>query len=312
MSRGFDSTGTGSDTTSVPMKRVYGWKPDLKDMRDRYFAAPPRVLAQLPEKIDMRPQCPPIVDQGNLGSCTANAIGNAHRFEQMRQGSPGNFLPSRLFIYYNERALEGTVGSDAGASIRDGIKTIVDKGVCPETTWPYLISKFTQKPPTTAYTEAMLHQAVKYQRVTQTIDQIKAALASGHTIVFGFSVYESFEAVWPSTGMMPLPRAGEQMLGGHATTIVGYDDAMARAIVMNSWGNTWGDRGYFYMPYQFVINPSMCSDFWMLSEVEITDVPGPTPPTPPTPGPSNIYRSVLVNGVASGLMVPAGSQITLG
>jgi C1A family cysteine protease len=116
----------------------YGWVPDLPDARDHMYAAPQRVLATLPSQVDLRPQCPPVVDQGALGSCTANAIANAHLFNQRKQMAAQSFLPSRLFIYYNERVMEGTVNSDSGAMIRDGIKSIAKQGVCPETQWPYI------------------------------------------------------------------------------------------------------------------------------------------------------------------------------
>ena len=147
----------------------YGWIPDLPDHRDFAYAAPLRVAAALPAKVDLRRKCPPVLNQGDLGSCTANAIGNAHRFEQMRQGVAGDFLPSRLFIYYNERAIEGTIQSDSGAQIRDGIKSVAKKGACPEKMWPYVISKFARQPPAAASKEALKHQALSYMRIAQNI-----------------------------------------------------------------------------------------------------------------------------------------------
>src|SRR2546430_400903 len=118
-------------------KSRYGWVPDLPDHRDHMYSAPTHVLKALPPKVDLRPNCPPVLNQGQLGSCTANAIANAHRFDQIKLGRKDHFLPSRLFIYYNERAMEGTIDSDAGAMIRDGIKSIAKLGACPETLWPY-------------------------------------------------------------------------------------------------------------------------------------------------------------------------------
>jgi C1A family cysteine protease len=133
----------------VPRKiKGYGWIPDLPDHRDHLYAAPPPRLTALPPSTDLRPQCPPVYDQGQLGSCTANAIAGAIEFDQMKQGQTP-FVPSRLFIYYNERDIEGTVGSDSGAQIRDGIKSVAQQGVCPEPEWPYDITKFTEKPPDT-------------------------------------------------------------------------------------------------------------------------------------------------------------------
>ena len=140
-------------------KRGFGWVPDLPDHRDLMYSAPMGVMAATPAKIDLRLQCPPVVDQGQLGSCTGNAIAGAHQFDQMKQGLTPSFPPSRLFIYYNERVMEGSVGTDAGAAIRDGIKSIGKQGVCPESYWPYVITKFTHKPPANCYQVAKQHCA---------------------------------------------------------------------------------------------------------------------------------------------------------
>src|SRR3989440_2703094 len=110
----------------------YGWIPDLPDQRDHLYAAPPPVVSALPPSSDLRPHCPPVYDQGQLGSCTANAIGAAIQFDRMKQNLSPNFVPSRLFIYYNERVMEGTVSTDSGAQIRDGIKSVAKQGACPE------------------------------------------------------------------------------------------------------------------------------------------------------------------------------------
>jgi C1A family cysteine protease len=247
----------------------YGWVPDLPDQRDRPYAAPRRVLAALPKSCDLRPLCPPVLDQGELGSCTANAIANAHRFDQMKQGSAGHFLPSRLFIYYNERAIEGTVKEDAGAQIRDGIKTLAKQGACPEARWPYDIAKFAKRPPAPAYREAEKHQAIRYQRLTPTLRQLKGCLAEGYPFVFGFSVYESFEsAAVARTGKAPLPAKDERSIGGHAVLATGYDDRRQRFIVMNSWSASWGDKGYFTLPYAYLTNQSLADDFWTIRVVE--------------------------------------------
>jgi C1A family cysteine protease len=247
----------------------YGWLPDLPDARDHMYAAPPRVLATLPPKADLRPQCPPVVDQGALGSCTANAIANAHLFDQRKQKIAQPFLPSRLFIYYNERSMEGTVSSDAGAMIRDGIKSIAKQGVCPEKQWPYTIAKFTRKPSQACYKEALQHQAMSYQRLVQSLTQLKGCLAAGYPFVFGFTVYESFESPEVAkTGTAPMPASSEQVLGGHAVLAVGYDDAMQRFIVMNSWGTRWGMKGFFTMPYSYLTETNLSSDFWTVRLVE--------------------------------------------
>lgn len=254
-------------------KRVYGWMPDLPDARDRVFSAAPRIAAALPAGVDLRPQCPPVYNQGQLGSCSANAIAGAHQFDQIkqaRQAGNNGFVPSRLFIYYNERAIEGTVNSDSGATLRDGIKTIVRQGVCPETQWPYIIGKFTAKPTPTCYAAALKSQGLLYRNVVQSREQIRGALASGYPVAFGFSVYETFESeTVTNTGVVPMPRPGESLLGGHAVMAVGYDDNNRWFIVRNSWAATWGDKGYCYMPYAYVTNPLLAGSFWVLSEVEI-------------------------------------------
>jgi C1A family cysteine protease len=250
----------------------YGWVPDLPDHRDHLYAAPPNVLGTLPLQADLRPTCPPVYDQGQIGSCTANAIGGAHQFDQMKQklSAPSPFAPSRLFIYYNERAMEGTVGSDSGAQIRDGIKSIGKQGVCREDpTWPYdgdpfpPNNKITVKPSQAAYTEATKYTAVQYQRVPRVLNQMKACLASGYPFVFGFTVYESFESPQVAqTGIVPMPKPNEQVLGGHAVLAVGYDDAKQSFIVRNSWGSGWGMQGYCTMPYLYLTDGSLASDFW--------------------------------------------------
>lgn len=248
----------------------YGWRPDLPDTRDRMYSAPLGVLRSLPSKIDLRPKCPPIVNQGSLGSCTGNAIASAHYFDQMKLGAQRPFQPSRLFIYYNERRMEGTIQVDAGAYIRDGFKSIAREGVCRETSWKYDVSKFAQKPPANCFSEALEHQAVQYMRLQQSLGQLKGCLADGYPFVFGFTVYESFEsATVTRTGMVPLPHQGESVLGGHAVMAVGYDDAKLRFIVQNSWGTTWGDKGFFYMPYSYLTDVDLSADFWTVRVVEV-------------------------------------------
>jgi C1A family cysteine protease len=255
---------------AAPKRKIkrYGWTPDLPDGRDLMYAAPPAVVTALPPKVDLRSKCPPVYDQGQLGSCTANAIGAAYEFDVKGQGMP-DFRPSRLFVYYNERALEGTVSSDSGAMIRDGIKTIHKQGTCSEKTWPYKIAKFASKPPATAYTEAKDHQLVTYQRLVQTLSQLKGCLAAGFPFVFGFVVYESFESPQVAkTGKVPMPSADEQALGGHAVMAVGYNEADQRFLVRNSWGTRWGKAGYFSMPYPYLLQGTLSRDFWTLRVVE--------------------------------------------
>jgi C1A family cysteine protease len=248
---------------TLPRKiRHYGWIPDQPDQRDHLYAVPPQYLTALPARADLRAKCPPVYDQGQLGSCTANAIGGALEFDRMQQKLP-DFVPSRLFIYYNERVIEGTVRSDSGAQIRDGIKSVASQGACPEPDWPYVISKFAVKPPARAYKDAALDRAVSYLSIVQDLNQMKGCLASGFPFVFGFTVYESFEtAVVAKTGHAPMPGWAERPVGGHAVMAVGYDDSSGWFIARNSWGTAWGMKGYFTLPYAYLIQPGLSSDFW--------------------------------------------------
>lgn len=249
----------------------YGWTPDLPDHRDlRYAVVRPEALAKpLPPMVDMRLQCPPVYDQGQLGSCTANAIGGAFQFELMRQKLP-IFNPSRLFIYYNERVLEGTVSQDSGAQLRDGIKSVATLGVCDEKLWPYNIKKFAKKPTKTSFTKAKKNQALQYTRLNNAnISELKSCLATGNPFVFGFTVYQSFEsATVAQTGIMPMPSKTESVLGGHAVMAAGYDDSKKAFIIRNSWGDAWGQKGYFLMPYDYITSTDLADDFWTITQVE--------------------------------------------
>ncbi len=223
--------------------------------------------APIPATSDLRSAMPAVVDQGNLGSCTANAIAAAFQYDQIKQKIAA-FPASRLFVYYNERLLEGTVNYDSGAYIRDGIKTLNTYGVCAETAWPYVVSQYRTKPNTAAYTAAKLHTALSYYAVPVTTADIKSAVAAGFPVTIGFTVYSSFmSAATANTGVMTLPTKYEQVLGGHAVLIVGYDDVKQRFIVRNSWGTNWGDKGYFYMPYAYVTTARL-NDLWVVSSVK--------------------------------------------
>jgi C1A family cysteine protease len=246
----------------------YGWVPDLPDQRDLVYSAPPAFITALPTAVDLRPHCPSVYDQGQLGSCTANAIGGAIEFERLKQGL-SDFVPSRLFIYYNERVIEHTVNSDSGAQIRDGIKVVAKQGAPPETDWPYDINKFTEKPPAKAYQDAAKNQVSSYHRVTRVLNQFKGCLASGYPFVFGFTVYDAFESAQVAhTGHLNMPQPGEKVVGGHAVMAVGYDDTHQWFIIRNSWAATWGMKGYFTMPYQYLMESNLSDDFWTIRLVE--------------------------------------------
>lgn len=256
---------------AAPRKRTikrFGWVPDLPDQRDFSFKVPRRVTAKaLPTKVDLRPQMPAIYDQGQLGSCTANAIGGAFEFELLKQNEE-DFMPSRLFIYYNERVIERTVDEDSGAQLRDGMKTLAKQGVCPEPQWPYVLSRFADKPAPECYAEAKKHLGTTYMRVEQDVAQMRGCVAAGYPFIFGFSVYESFESdAVTRTGKVPMPGGMERTLGGHAMCVVGYDNPAKRFIVRNSWGTSWGKKGYGTMPYAYLANTDLSADLWTLRAV---------------------------------------------
>jgi hypothetical protein len=246
----------------------FGWLPDLPDFRDYVFSGTTAV-ANLPPIVDLRANDAPIYNQGSLGSCTGNSIAGMFQFVNKKTAGQ-DFIPSRLFIYYNERKIMGTVNKDSGAYIRDGIKSIAKKGVCKEITWPYDVTKFKNKPVEAAFAEALNHQAIQYQRIDDTINSMKQCIADGFPFVFGFSMYESFisEPV-TKTGIVPMPNKSEKSLGGHAVMAIGYDEDKNHFIIRNSWGTGWGDKGYFYMPYDYMKNGNLADDFWTLRKVEV-------------------------------------------
>jgi len=261
---------------SIPVHttRKMGWKRDLPDFRDLVLAMPERTKSNLPPLMDLRPsEHFDIYDQGVLGSCTANAIGAAFHYALVKQGIT-DFAPSRLFIYYNERAMEGSEKIDAGAMIRDGIKSLHKIGTCSEKEWPYNIDLFAAKPPTSAYSHAANERAEKYSRVPQTLKDMQACIAGGFPFVFGFTVFDSFMSEQVrSSGYMTMPCLHDSMLGGHAVLAVGYDDKKKHFIVRNSWGEEWGDKGYFYMPYDFITVSDLCHDLWTVSFVKSQELP---------------------------------------
>jgi C1A family cysteine protease len=247
-------------------KRCYGWRPDLPDHRDYAYKMPR--ARKLPKNVDLRPRFVLPFDQGNLGSCTGEAIEGVLSFERHEAKPKTVFAGSPLFIYYNERAMEGTINVDAGAYIRNGIKSVVNTGVCSITLWPYNIQKFAAKPPKPCFDDAKKHKALSYARMDQELDMFRASLADGNPIVFGFSVYTAFESAQVAkTGILKMPGPKEKLLGGHAVVIVGYDDDLQCFIIRNSWGVKWGLKGYFLMPYKYVLDPDLADDFWSITSV---------------------------------------------
>lgn len=257
----------------TPKRHGLGWIPDTPDQRDLTYKPRLRLAKKPPKVVDLRDQMPPVYDQGKLGSCTAQALAAAFDFNRQKQGVP--FMdPSRLFIYWNERHLEGTVEVDAGAQLRTGVKVLVRYGTPDEETWPYHITKFKDKPHKDAYEEAERNQTLTYERILRSEDgscsDMFSCLNEGFPFVTGFMVYESFESANTNkTGIVPMPKMDEQPLGGHAVLVVGYDWDKKHFICRNSWGKKWGDDGYCYMPFEYLQRGDLAADQWTLRSVEV-------------------------------------------
>jgi C1A family cysteine protease len=223
------------------------------------------VSIALPGTVDLRSKLSVIYDQGQLGSCTANALCYSFVFNDP------TWNPSRLFLYYNERLLDRTINQDAGSTLSAGIVALEKYGVCSEITWPYIINRFTFRPPTNAYTEGLDHQILSAQRVKQTMSSMKGCLISGFPFVLGILIYTSFESsIVTTTGNVPMPNTKkERLLGGHAVICVGYNDAKGVWIMKNSWGTRWGDSGYFYLPYNYLLSSTLAGDMWQITKVEV-------------------------------------------
>ena len=225
-------------------------------------------------------QMGPVFDQGQLGSCVSNATAAALMHDMIAQGLPA-FAPSRLFIYYNGRAIEGTIPQDSGLTIADGVKSAATNGFPDETLWPYDISKFTAKPPQSVYNAATPEIIKDFATILQTPQDIKAALAANKPVLFGFNVYSSFMDTG-SDGIVP--KASGAIEGGHANLLIGWDDGAARFRSRNSWGTSFGLGGDVLFPYDFILSGD-CSDFWVINTIPGGVVPPPSPPGPPPPVP---------------------------
>lgn len=257
-----------------------GWIRDLPDPRDQLYSAPLTVLKALPMSVDLKTEFP-IYDQGRIGSCTANALAGAVQFDRLKSKQAPDFVPSRLFIYYNERKIEGHVANDAGAQIRDGIKSLQKLGVCSESEWPYddtpaayeggpfpKNSKPAAQPKKTCYDDAGKYVITSYQRLTPTLNQLRGCLAAGFPFVFGFTVFEGWYSQNPRPAIIPLPGANDSAIGGHAVMCVGYNNETSLFKIRNSWGANVGKKGYFFMPYAYLTDGSMAADFWAINAVK--------------------------------------------
>lgn len=245
----------------VPSKKIYGWIRDLPDERDLYYK---RILSiNTPKIIDLRNNCPDAYDQGSIGSSTANALAFLFEYNEIINNNK-DFKPSRLFIYYNQRKMNNTTDYDSGASIRDSIKSIIKTGICDEKFWEYDIDNLKKKPPPLCYIQSKKYKSIKYFKLTQKINDLKACLQYGYPFVVGISIYESFENDESATsGFIKMPLHNEKLLGGHTVAVVGFDDNYG-FLVRNSWGTDWGIEGHCFIPYEYICNENLASDLWTI------------------------------------------------
>ena len=210
---------------------------------------------------------PPVYQQETLGSCTANALCAAMQFNN------SNIQGSRLFVYYNERLVDNTTDEDGGAYLSDGIDVLKKYGVCQESEWPYDISKYTLEPTKSCYTNALEHKAIKVENISQDLFRMKKALWSGYPIILAIRIFNSFTSDYiKETGIVSMPDDNDILIGSHAILVAGYNDNMiiddnkGYWICRNSHGANWGDNGYFYLPYKYLLDITLTTDLWIITE----------------------------------------------
>jgi C1A family cysteine protease len=252
------------------MEHQYKLKLSKLDGTEQIFNHGKFQALELPQEFDLRPNCPPVYNQGQQGSCTAHA-GCACRVMLAKDLT---LDLSRAYLYYTEREIDGTTDEDAGASMKDIGVSIKKNGICPTTDMPYNDKDFTTVPTAKDIKDAMPYK-IKGSKMVTGIDGIKTALFTrAQPVLMGMTVYESMESeAVAQSGILPMPKRGEQVMGGHAVLIVGYKDSPKPSlfgcikslftgksaglfIVRNSWGPDWGDHGYFYMPYEYLLKYS--------------------------------------------------------
>ena len=230
---------------------------DHRDMRCKIEKTP------LKEFVDLRIWASPVEDQLSLGSCTGQAVIGAYEL-LLRKQQPEKFIDlSRLFVYYNARLVEGDefVGSDNGAYVRNAIKAAREYGACAEALWPYTIKNFAIAPPVHTYEDAKRRIIKNYYRVDD-VDAMLDALNAGYPIVASMDVYESFDDLETSSDyILKMPQGYDQLIGGHALTLVGYDLQKKLMLARNSFGSDWCMDGYFWIPFAYIKNYFM--DNWI-------------------------------------------------
>jgi C1A family cysteine protease len=235
------------------------------DKRD-YRLSVQTLRSSTPQQFSLESFCPPVFDQGSIGSCTAQSSACMYSCIY-KQKTRQVFLPARLYIYYNTRLIENSVSADNGATLRNTMKAMVKNGVCTESIWPYQNNRLYLRPTNNCYVEGMDRQVLSYASVPIQLQIMKNLLLSQHSFVMGILVFPSF---FSGGGQVPIPNPNvEPILGGHAICIIGYDDQRQAFLARNSWGSGWGIRGNFYIPYAYATNRNLAFDAWVLYNVEI-------------------------------------------
>lgn len=246
------------------------YKFQKEDKRD--YKLTHQVFSTFPPQFDVRDKYnkhPPVFSQLQLGSCTAQATALAYILHLKKQKIP-SFIPSRCYIYANSRLLVGTdLSDDSGADLRDVMRAVDKYDVCEEPQWPYEQKNWFARPTPACYAAAKKHSTFQYLSVIQGMKNLKQALFDGNGVVFGIMVYESLMTdKVAETGIAPLPDVKkEACVGGHAICLIGWDDAKNAFLAQNSWGTEFGIKGCFYLPYEYVLNPDLASDFLVMENV---------------------------------------------
>lgn len=285
------------------MDYAYGWVPSKPDFRDIIYSAPLVSIDDLPPQVDLSVDVGapfnPVYSQGSLGSCGPQTATGDIVFAALKQQKIASVpMPSRLFIYYCTRQVMGTLPADSGVSNRDMLKALARYGWCDETLHPYsdqntgsVNDPFRRIPSQSAFQSAAKRKIGLYQSVPQNLNTMLACLANGDPFIAGFSVYSSLESKQvEKTGIIPMPTRGESQRGGHDVLIVGYSKSTQLFKLRNSWGTDWGQAGYGYIPFAYLTNPQLSSDFWTITHSSLPDVtpPSPTPTPVPTPSPTPV------------------------
>lgn len=261
------------ETSDGDVRKIQGYKPGKPKPGTKFFK-PGSKVAKLPPRVDLRKFMTAVEDQDQINSCTANAAAGAFEY-LVKRHQEKDFDLSRMFVYYNGRTIDNSEDKDEGAYIGGIIEGLNKYGGCSEDTWPYEVDSVNEKPSDEAYAEAEQLKIDDYYAVEVELNQWKQALAEGYPIIFGINLYDSFESQ-RKPGVIPDPTkkdVSRDSHSAHAMLCVGYSDTDSVFIVRNSWGNTWGDKGYCYISYDYLMNPKQnLGDAWVIRQVnEIED-----------------------------------------